>query len=324
MSPPRVLFVTNYGDAKSHNASAGIFVDRQARSLREAGVDVIELDIGRNQSPLGLLKAWRALRREIERVRPDLLHAQYGTIVACVSVLTLHPTVITFSGNDLLPGASISFARTWAGILLSNFAALFARSIICVSEALRRALWWRRGSAVVIPRGVDLNMFTPGPRDEARRELGWDPAARIVVLDGGRDPGNKGLALVESAVARARAELPDLQLHVIRQVPPDRMPLYYRAADALVCASRAEGSPNVVKEALACALPVVGVVVGDVPERLAGVEPSIVVERTPEALANGIVAMVREPRRSNGREVVSAISLERVAERIAAVYEEAR
>ena len=64
----------------------------------------------------------------------------------------------------------------------------------------------------------------------------------------------------------------------------------------------------------------VGVSVGDVPERLAGVNPSVIVDRTASALAKGIVAMVSEPNRSNGREIVEAISLDRVAARIVAVY----
>jgi glycosyltransferase involved in cell wall biosynthesis len=330
----RVLFVTNYQQVRARSSAAGIFVEREMQSLRDLGVDMSEYDIGASYAPRALVRGWRGLRAEIRRTRPDLLHAQYGTIVALIAVLTMHPTVITFGGGDLQPGeyhsgapgaqprlaVPLSWLRSYAAIVLSHAAALLAVRMICVSERLRSALRWRRGAAAVIPRGVDLAFFSPGSRDEARALLGWDPRARVVLTDGGRDWKTKGLDITTAAVDLAKKSLPDLELRVIRDIPPHQMPLLYRAADVLVCASRAEGSPNVVKEALGCALPVIGVRVGDVEERLAGVTPSAIVDRTPEAIASAIVELVRDPRRSNGPEVIAPLSRQRTAERILDVY----
>lgn len=321
--PLKILFVSNYGSAKAQGGCAGIFVDRQARSLRGLGVVVEAFDIGASHSPASLLRSWRMLRQTIRETQPDLVHAQYGTLVGLVSVLALHPTVITFSGSDLLRGASISLPRTYAGILMSNLASLFARRVICVSEQLKRALWCRKRGVVVIPRGVDLDLFSPGSRDDARRKLGWDLDTPVVLIDGGRDWKNKGLDVAQAALAIARADIPALELSVIQNVSPDQMPLWYRAADALICASRQEGSPNVVKEALACNLPVIGVDVGDVGERLTGVAASEVVERTPQAIGRAVVSVIRNGGRSDGRQHVSALSLEQVAWRIVDVYSSA-
>jgi teichuronic acid biosynthesis glycosyltransferase TuaC len=318
--PLKILFVANYGAARAQTGCTGIFVERQARSLQHLGITIEAFDIGRSHSPLALLRAWIELRRTIRAVKPDLLHAQYGTIVALLSVLSLHPTIITFSGSDLLPGASISLARTYAGIFLSNVASLFARRVICVSEQLRKALWWRKRHVTVIPRGVDFELFSPGSQLEARQELGWQSRGPVVLIDGGRDWKNKGLDVAQAAMEIARGEMPALELEVLRNVPPDDMPRWYRAADALICASRQEGSPNVVKEALACNLPVVGVDVGDVRERLAGVVPSEVVDRIPEAIAASVIRLIRKGERSNGRTHVEALSLAEVARRIADVY----
>lgn len=318
----RVLFVTNYRGAWSQNSSAGIFVERQAESLRSAGVEVLFFDLGRSHSPLTLGRRLLELRREIRRTAPDLIHAQYGTVVSFVAALTFHPMVVTFGGSDLIVGASVSPARIYLGIFLSNLAALFARRVICVSEELRRALWWRRRGVVVIPRGVNLQHFQPGSREEARAELGWEQARRIVLIDGGRDPQNKGLDIARQAIEIVREELPDTDLEIIHGVQPDQVPVLLRAADALICASRQEGSPNIVKESLACALPVVGVEVGDVPERLAGAEPGAVVDRTPEAIARALVPILRQLRRSNGPDIVRQLSLEAIASRILRIYEE--
>jgi teichuronic acid biosynthesis glycosyltransferase TuaC len=88
----------------------------------------------------------------------------------------------------------------------------------------------------------------------------------------------------------------------------------------LLCASMYEGSPNVVKEALACNLPVVSAPVGDVAERLAGVSPSEVVPRDPHIMGEALAKILMARSRSNGREHVAHLSLDQVAQRVLAVY----
>jgi len=181
-------------------------------------------------------------------------------------------------------------------------------------------LWWSRGRAVVIPDGVDLDLFAPGSRDEARKELGWDLKRAVVIIDGRRDAKNKGLDLAEVAIRVAQSRIPEAKLHVTSNVEPTQMPLYYRAADALLVASKQEGSPNVVKEALACNLPVVSVPVGDVPERLADVNPSAVIPRDPQAVGEALVKILLARERSNGRKHVSHLALENVAHSVMRFY----
>jgi glycosyltransferase involved in cell wall biosynthesis len=117
-----------------------------------------------------------------------------------------------------------------------------------------------------------------------------------------------------------RKERPGAELRVFSGVPPQEMPTYYNAADVLLCASRQEGSPNVVKEALACNLPVVSTCVGDVADRLAGVEPSRLVQREACQIAKALVDILSEHRRSNGRRKVLALNLEDTARRVLEVY----
>jgi teichuronic acid biosynthesis glycosyltransferase TuaC len=101
-------------------------------------------------------------------------------------------------------------------------------------------------------------------------------------------------------------------------VQPHQVPLYLNAADVLLCASRAEGSPNIVKEALACNLPIVASPVGDVPERLQGVFPSKVVAREPEAMADALIEILSLKQRSNGRERVMQVAQD--ARKVLEVY----
>jgi len=317
---PHVLVVSNHWGAKALTPSAGIFVDRQIAALEKAGVRVTTFDIGTSHSPIHIVTRWLELRRHVQRLNPDLVHAQYGTIIGFVSTFLSKPTVISYCGNDLRAGASVSKVRMYLGFFLSNMAALRARAMICKSAQLRQALWWCRHRAVVIPSGVDLDLFSPGPRKIARKELGWELEHPIVIFNVRNDPKNKGLDLATAAMQIVQSRIPGTELRLIENVEPNRMPLYYRAADVLLCASLSEGSPNVVKEALACDLPVVSTPVGDVHERLAGVQPSAVVARDTKAIGEALVKVLLERKRCNGRANVASLSSENIAQRVLGVY----
>lgn len=317
---PHVLMVCNHSEEKTSTIWAGIFVERQIASLERAGVRVTTFDIGRNYLPVHIVKKWLELRKVVKRLDPDLVHAQYGTITGFVSTFVGKPTVISYCGNDLLGGAPISKGRRWLGFLLSNVAALRAQALVCKSAQLRQALWWRQHGATVIPNGVDLNLFVPGSQIGARLELGWNPENPIVIINAGSDPKRKGIDLAQAAMDLVRARLSNAEMRVISNVQPTRMVLHYRAADVLLCASRSEGSPNVVKEALACNLPIVSTPVGDVPERLVGVHPSAVVTREAGVIGDALVKILLERKRSNGREHVASLSLDNIAQRILRIY----
>jgi len=155
---------------------------------------------------------------------------------------------------------------------VSRGCARVADAVVVMSRRMAADLG---GDCRVIPHGVDTEQFRPLDRRLARRELGWDDG-RLHVLypyDTARPVKNfpRAERIVGSVADRISGEI---ALNVVTGVPHERMPAYMNAADALLLTSAHEGSPNAVKEALACNLPVVSTPVGDVPERLAGVRPS--------------------------------------------------
>jgi glycosyltransferase involved in cell wall biosynthesis len=300
---------------------SSIWVDRQIEALRALGVRVTTFDIGRSHSPVSLWQKLRELRQEVKHLKPDLVHARYGTLVAMLSVFSDCPTVITYQGSDLLSGeGGISRLRIAVGHFLSNVASLRADGVMCVSEELRQALWWRKGAAVVIPDGVDLNFFAPCPQKQARQKLGWDSERIVVLIDALVDPIRKGLDLARCAMQIVQRSIPKAEL-VVLQVPPEQVPLHLNGADVLLCASRQEGSPNIVKEALACNLPVVAAPVGDVRERLEGVFPSKVVPRQADSMAEAITEILLLKQRSNGRDHMLHLGLD-AARKVMEVYQQ--
>jgi glycosyltransferase involved in cell wall biosynthesis len=170
---------------------------------------------------------------------------------------------------------------------------------------------------------VNCELFKPCARNEARQTLGFALDERIVLFNVGYRAKLKGRELYDAALRIARSELPAIRSVVLDgSAPSERVPLYMNAADCLVVASVFEGSPNIVKEAMACNLPVASVDVGDVAERLRMVSPSRIVKRDAGELGHAIVELLALQTRSNGREqILSTCSEDRIAAVIRAVYD---
>jgi glycosyltransferase involved in cell wall biosynthesis len=112
------------------------------------------------------------------------------------------------------------------------------------------------------------------------------------------------------------------ELHYLRGVPHNKVPVWLNAGDVLLVTSSQEGSPNIVKEALACNLPVVSVDVGDVPERLHGIEGCYLASPEPSDLAAKLSLIRARANRIAGRISITELSLERISQRLLNFYEE--
>lgn len=317
----RVLYVIP-GKPQSFGMS---FSRRQASDVAALGVEVYSFFLRSRTSPLFVSREMVRLRKAIKAFAPHVVHAQFGTMTAFLAALASNqPLVITFHGSDLNPAPGDRWLRSKLGHLFSHLAARRARQIICVSPQLRTHLPDIQPWLHVVPCGVDLKQFCPRSQAEARQKLGWAAKDKVVLFNARTDPVGKRLDLAEAACNLARRAVPDLRLHVFQgRTPPDDMPHYYAAADALLMTSDYEGSPMVVKEAMACNLPVVSVDVGDVCERLTGVTHSYIVKRDPSHLGDALVKVLHPRSRSNGREFAQSFSSIRVAEQVVTIYRSA-
>jgi len=299
------------------------FSRRQAKSVSALGIHVRSFYLNSRTSLFAILKEVKRLRVEIREFAPDVVHAHFGTMTALVAAIASRTKlVITFHGSDLNPAPGAPWLRSIVGRALSHIALRRSSHAICVSPQLRERISYMKDRAHVVPCGVNMNQFRPMPKAECRAKLGWPNDAKIVLFNARTDPIGKRLDLAEAAYSHAHQKIPNLLLHVFRgQTHPDEMPLYYSAADCLLLTSDFEGSPMVIKEALACNLPIVSVNVGDVAERLSGVVPSSIVARDPLALAEAIVQTIELNCLSNGREMMAALAEDAIAKKIASIYQ---
>jgi glycosyltransferase involved in cell wall biosynthesis len=317
---PRVVFVIP-GDGLDPNSM--VFAKRQVASLLESGVHGTVFYLKSRVSPVGLVRDFVAFRSLLARERPTIVHAHNGTMTAFFcAVSTLRPLVVTYRGSDLNRGRGI---RAALGNVLSQLAALRASRIVCVSERLRERLLWRRDRVEVIPSGIDRSVFHPKPICEVRATLGWPMDEPIVVFNASRHPEVKDVPLALASVEASRREVPGIRLVTLDGNRSEgEVSDMLNAADCLLLTSPNEGSPNIVKEALACCLPVVSVDVGDVAQRLRGVTHSCVVERDPRRLGEALAGVLKTRSRSNGADMIDDISAESVTRRLRAIYDEIR
>jgi len=305
----------------------GSFVARQMASVAAAGVEVEILFVDGRRS------YWAYVRSVLDvaiagRSRPfDVVHAHYG-LTGFFAGFHRHPLVISYCGDDLLgtpDGAGgVRFASRVAR-RLSRLAALRADAIICKSESLRAALprEFDRRRAHVIANGIDVGLFRPGNRAAARRRLGVsDHEVLVLFPHSGRARGQKRFELAEAAMAELVRRGIAARLWVINGVQPDAMPQYYHACDCLLLTSVHEGSPNVVKEALACDRPVVSTDVGDVRLWLELVGGCRLVAPVPARVADGLQEILGGLRAVDGSSVRRLLSQDRVAGAILQVYED--
>lgn len=323
MSNFRVLAVTNLWPTEK-DPSYGGFVRAQMESLRPLGVGYDVLFINGRESRWNYLRAVREVRRRVRADRYNLIHAHFGLAGLAARCQFRVPVAVSFMGDDVLGRPRRNGRIGLYGRFLQASSFVLARivsAVIVKSVGMKSKL--RLPSAHVIPNGVDLRLFRPMDRQECRQALGLDPCRKYVLFPYAAAEERKRYDLIQAAVVKARARVPQLEILHARGVHHERMPLYMNAADVLVLASMLEGSPNAVKEALAVNLPVVSVDVGDVSERLDSVEGCFLVAREAEAIARSIVEICRSGKRGRGRERLYPYSIEMTAQKILEVYESA-
>lgn len=322
--PLRILTVTNRWPRPTHHG--GIFVKRLVEAIRALGHEVdVEL-VAQSRGRHDYVTAANRVRAQATGGGYDVVHVHYGLSALAARLVTTTPRVLTLYGSDI--------NTPWQRMVSLWFSRRYAARIY-VSRRLAQVA--RDPEGIVIPPGVELDDFVPADRSAAREALGASPDDRLVLFGGNPARGVKGWELFSEVIDRLQtAGIPakPLVLSSAGQTQ-DQLVRKFDAADCLLFTSKqgSEGSPIVVKEAMAMGLPVVSVDVGDVAEQLEGIEPSAVVRFQSDdghdrsrsdlvaALSNAVSRVLAARRRSTGRERVLELASDRVAKRVLAVYE---
>lgn len=310
--PLRVLVVTAMYPHKG-NGTEGAFVQDQIRSLVRVNpnlkIDVLYLQGHRKAKYL--LGATRVLAATI-RTRYDLVHAHYGLAAMPAVFRFKAPLVITLHGSDVM----IRWQR-----YLSRSACGFADAVIVVSEDLRKRLG--RPEAAVIPAGIDLVLFRELDQAACRDVLRLTRDLPVVLFGGDPERRVKRYDLFQKAVDLIRAKGRAVAILKLSAgtYPHEQMPIVLNACDVVTLTSDTEGSPMIVKEAMACNVPIVSVDVGDVAQVIGGTKGCLISSRDPADIAAKILETLAMGGRTNGRHQVQGFDQTATAQRILEIYD---
>ena len=297
----------------------GRFVRDQVAALRARGDVEVELHEFA-PGPAALTRAAVELprrygtRRGARRSgrRFDVVHAHFSLTAWPALALPARVRALTVHGTDVRdPRTRVATAAVLPLIDLLG----------AVSAALARELPGRaaRSRALVLPCGVDLDRFTPLPRERARAELGLDPGTSYLLF--ASDPGRVEKRH-DRALALARAS--GVKLLTLGGVDPVRVPLWINAANAVLVPSEREGFGLAVLEALACDVPVLATPVGVHREALEGVAGTLCAPFELALWRSALEPHLRErDPRVEGRASASRFSAGEMAARVVCAWREA-
>ena len=294
--PLRVLFISSQWPTPERPEIAP-FVPREVNSLRAVGVDVDVLPYRGGFSPGNYLRAVREMRRMIREKEYDLIHVYFGQCGIVGRLQTRLPVVITYGGSDVEGTPLFGGINQWKNVLvvgISRTMSLLVDEVIVVSDNLGRKLPRRDYNIVTIV--LELDKFKPGDQTAAREQLGLPLDKKLVLFSASSIHNTRKRHWLAKAAVEIAQQSVDCELVTATGLPPEMIPVYMQACDVFILTSTNEGSPNVVREALACNLPVVSTDVGDVRERLDHIEGCEVTDDDqPETIAAALVRSLQHP-----------------------------
>ena len=279
--PLSILLVTAmYPHAEQ--PGSGAFVMHQVEALRALGHQVKVIHIRGNQARWNYFFGGLTVLQETWRRRYDVVHVHYGLTGIAAILRWRTPLVVTLHGSDMLQG---TFQP-----LVSRIVSSIADATIVVSPQIAG-----KCPGTLIPCGVDLQTFRPTAQATARQALSLSGDEKIVLFPFNPERHLKRYDLAVQAVELLRARGISVSLLPVWNVPNERMPLYYSAADVMILCSDTEGSPTSVKEALACELPVVSTDVGDVRSVMDGITGTEICEQNAASIAAALERVLTRP-----------------------------
>lgn len=301
----RVLFVSS-----GRGEDVGTVVKNQGESLKNAGVDIDYYPM-KGQGLAGYLKSLPSLRKTIMHGKYDLVHAHYSLSAFIATFAGSTPIVVSLMGSDIY-GAGMT------KVLIRIFAKRIWNATIVKTDRMKNLLGLK--GAVTIPNGVHLDLFKPESMNVARQRLGISLNSKIVLFISTNDRPEKNLSLAQKAISLLKKD--GVELLYVKNMKHELIPSYINAANLLLVTSLYEGSPNIIKEAMACNCQIVTSDVGDVRKTIGATAGCYLTSYDPADIAGKVMQALNFGRRTEGRKRIISLGLDSssVAGRIIDVY----
>ena len=298
------------------------FIEEQIDALQEIGVQVVRYAVT-GKGIIGYLRELPTLKRMIRAEQPNLVHAHFGLCGLLANLQRRVPVVTTYHGSDINVPKILRFSKI--AMRLSAWNIFVSQRNVAIAKP--------KNKYTMLPCGVNIPKPWCEMQNQQVEELTLNQwvhgilkkDVKHVLFAGAYDNAVKDSALAKVTINQLRSEGIQVELIELKGYNRDQVTVLMYNSHALLMTSKTEGSPQVVKEAMACGCPIVSVDVGDVAERIEEVEGCYVVPtRDPKDIANALQKAIEFEGRTNGREKIISMGLsnEEVAEKLVTIYKE--
>ena len=301
----KILFVS------SGNSDFGIspIVRNQGESIERLHNELDYFTI-QGKGLLGYLKNISALKQELKN-KYDIVHAHYSLSGIVASMAGARPLVVSLMGSDV-------HVNKFYKVIIRIFNVLFWNKTIVKSKIMGDTIFLK--NSFVIPNGVNSKKFRPIDRKIALAKTKWNSNKKHILFAADPDRPVKNYSLATNALKLIARN--GVEMHELENIPNDRVLYFYNAADLLLLTSFREGSPNVIKEAMACNIPIVSTDVGDVKEVVGETKGCYITSFNPNDVAGKIELSLKFGKRTNGRKAIEHLEDSTIGHKIIGIYYE--
>ncbi|MBD8488748.1 glycosyltransferase [Echinicola sp. CAU 1574] len=320
----KVLFVSS-----GNKRGGGIvpFISAQKDSLKKLGVSVDHYPI-MGKGIKGYLRNIGKIKTLVKSGKYDIIHSHFvisGWIAVLAAPQKKH--VLSLMGTDAYGRFDKNGKIKWTSkylTLLTYLIQPFLSHIISKSENIAKYVY-RKNRSSIIPNGVNIQKFY-NEDVGFREELGLNPEKKYVLFLGNPKDSRKNFDLLYKAFEKIKSRnqtMKSVELLSPFPLKQETVIKYMNSVDILVLTSYAEGSPNLIKEAMACNCCIASTPVGDVEFLLKDCEGTIVSSFDPEKLAQDIEYIISKYKKSAGRERIKQLKItdSDIAEKIKTIYQ---
>ena len=286
---------------------SGPFIEEQVNSLKKLEVE-FDYFLIKGKGIKAYIKSYFRYIKKIWRSDYDLIHAHYGFSGLMASCQFIKPVITTFHGSDINIIKNRKYSKT---------AYIFSRFSIFVDINMPEKIGAKRKFAI-IPCGTDINIFYALEKEFCRQKLNIAKDIKIALFSAGFNEQSKNYPLAKIACEGIN----ELTLLELKGFSRDKVNLLLNACELLLVTSVTEGSPQIIKEAMACNCPIISTDVGDVKIRIKGVENCYITSFNSEEISEKIQCVLSLDKRTNGRIklVEEELDMGSVAKKIFNIY----
>ena len=282
----------------------------------------------------GYLQNFKKLKYTLQEKKYDIVHAHFALSGLLAGMQRGVPVITTFHGSDI----NITTLRVFSALAM-----LLSKKVIYVSDALnQKALLKNSNKDHVVPCGLDLSIFKPYSEEELQtfpiratpsrdlrlqpfpnrampsRDLRLQPSKKHILFASSFNNPVKNYSLLQAALKLMDAS--NLVVHELKNMSRVEVAEMMNRVDLCVMTSFSEGSPQFIKEAMACNCPIVSTNVGDVQEVIGNTPGCYVVGFDAAGLASAIQRALAFGKRTEGRDRILKFDNQLIAKQIIDIY----